>query len=80
MESCFIKDRSPYGREIMGATLRVSAWLAGTTTEGDWARVRSSSLLLAPISVLTGRGAISLSSLGGEGQGEEAVVLSQHAR
>jgi len=30
--------------------------------------------------VLTGRGVISLSSFGGEGQGEEVVVLSQHAR
>jgi hypothetical protein len=30
--------------------------------------------------VLTGRGTVSLSSFGGEGQGEEVVVLSQHAR
>ena len=37
-------------------------------------------LLLARISVLIGRGAVSLSSLGGEGQGEEAVVFSRHAR
>jgi hypothetical protein len=37
-------------------------------------------LLLTRISVLTGRGAVSLSSFGGEGQGEEVVVLSQHAR
>jgi hypothetical protein len=31
-------------------------------------------------SALTGRGAISLSYFGGEGQGEEVVVLRQHAR
>jgi hypothetical protein len=42
--------------------------------------VRPFSLLLTRISVLTGRGAVSLSSSGGEGQGEEVVVLSQHAR
>ena len=39
--------------------------------------VRRPDLLLARISVLTGCGADSLSSFGGEGQGEEAVVLSQ---
>jgi hypothetical protein len=38
------------------------------------------SLLLTCISVFTDRGAVSLSSFGGEGQGEEVVVLSQHAR
>jgi hypothetical protein len=32
------------------------------------------------ISVLAGRGGVSLFSFGGEGQGEEVVVLSQHAR
>jgi hypothetical protein len=32
------------------------------------------------MSGLTDRGAVSLSSFGGEGQGEEVVVLSQHAR
>jgi hypothetical protein len=36
-------------------------------------------LLRSCISVLIGRGAVSLSSFGGEGQGEEVVVLSQHA-
>jgi hypothetical protein len=30
--------------------------------------------------VLTGHGAVSLSFFGGEGQGEEVVVLSYHAR
>ena len=37
-------------------------------------------LFVTRISVLTGRGAVSLSSFGGEGQGEEVVVLRQHAR
>ena len=36
--------------------------------------------LFKRISVLTGRCAGSLSSFGGEGQGEEAVVLSQHVK
>ena len=35
--------------------------------------------LRADLSALTGRGGVSLSSLGGEGQGEEAVYLSHHA-
>jgi hypothetical protein len=30
--------------------------------------------------VLTGRGAVSLSSFGGEGQRDEAIVFSQRAR
>jgi hypothetical protein len=30
--------------------------------------------------MLADRAVVSLSSFGGEGQGEEAVVLSQHAR
>jgi hypothetical protein len=37
-------------------------------------------LLLARISVLTDRGGVSLSSFGGEGQGEEVVVFSRHGR
>src|ERR1035437_9366100 len=37
------------------------------------AGVRASPLLFTRISALTGRGAASLSSFGGEGQGEEAV-------
>ena len=42
--------------------------------------VRYRGLLLARISVLTGCDAVSLSSFGREGQGEEVVVLRQHAR
>ena len=49
---------------------------AGVGTGG----VRLSSLHFTRFSALTGRGAVSLSSFGGEGQGEEAVVLHQHAR
>ena len=41
---------------------------------------RSFSLPFTRISVLIGHGNISRSSFGGEGQGEEAVVLRQHAR
>jgi hypothetical protein len=54
--------------------------LTGTTTESDWAGVRSAMLLHTRLSGFTGRGAVSLSSFGGEGQGEEAVVLNQPAR
>jgi hypothetical protein len=45
----------------------------------DTARVHRYRRHLTRISVLTGCGAVSLSSFGGEGQGEEVVVLSQHA-
>jgi hypothetical protein len=38
--------------------------------------VRLSALLLTRILVLTGLGAVSLSSFGGEGQGEEAVYAT----
>jgi hypothetical protein len=41
---------------------------------------RGVGFLFTHISVLTGRGAISLSSSGGEGQGEEVLVLRQRAR
>jgi hypothetical protein len=37
-------------------------------------------LRLTHISAFTGRGAVSLSSFGGEGEGEEVVVLNQQAR
>jgi len=37
-------------------------------------------LLLTRVSALTGRGAASLSSFGGEGQGEEAVVLNHRVK
>jgi len=37
-------------------------------------------LLLIRVSALTGRGAASLSSFGGEGQGEEAIVLNHRVK
>jgi hypothetical protein len=50
-----------------------------TAQPGRTSGVRPSSALLTPISELTDLASVSLSSSGGEGQGEEAVVLSQHA-
>jgi hypothetical protein len=38
------------------------------------------SLHLTRFSALTGRGTVPLSSFGGEGKGEEAVALRQHAK
>src|ERR1035437_7481431 len=68
--------------KLFPATCQPTTGLAGSIWAplGRTAGVRPSSLLLTRISVLTGRGSVSLSSFGGEGQGEEVAVLSQHAR
>src|ERR1035437_6915948 len=76
-------DKLPFDSRTDKPRTAHSQWrwahLAGTTVAGNRAGVRPSSLLLTRRSVLTGRGAVSLSSFGGEGQGEEALYASDKA-
>ncbi|MCX6912543.1 MAG: hypothetical protein NT167_05745, partial [Verrucomicrobia bacterium] len=54
--------------------------LITTLRSADGARKRPGALPFRGVSAFTWRGTVSLSSSGGEGQGEEVVVLRQHAR
>ena len=60
------QNENCWSRQVMPAGVRLGG-------------VRPTPMPLPRLSVLTDR-AVSLSSFGGEGQGEEVVVLSQHAR